>query len=152
MARRIVGAERAARANRGRGRYSAEERGGRAVSGTYETFEVVEVSERHGFARVRSERTGQVLHTELVPEGQPEKLRVGDRVRGLQRGQGVSRVTWIAEEADGSLLERFAAAMAPQLDPGAAAGGAGAGVDGPGAAPDGPVSKAERWAPGPRPC
>jgi len=66
------------------------------VSGTYETFLVVEVNERHGFARVRSEATGAVLHTELVPEGQPDRLRVGDRVRGMQRGQSVGRVSWVS--------------------------------------------------------
>jgi hypothetical protein len=65
------------------------------VSLTYETFEVVEVSERHGFARVRSERTGAFFHTELKPEGQPDRLRVGDRIQGLARGQNVGRVSWV---------------------------------------------------------
>src|SRR5262245_46540560 len=69
---------------------------GGAVTGTYETFEVVEVNERHGFARVRSDRTGTLYHTELVPEGQGDRLRVGDRIRGLQRGQSVGRVAWVA--------------------------------------------------------
>src|SRR5262245_61367254 len=67
----------------------------RTVSGTYETFEVVEVNERHGFARVRLERTGDLFHTELKPEGQPERLRVGDRIRGMARGQSVGRVSWV---------------------------------------------------------
>jgi hypothetical protein len=66
------------------------------VSLAYETFEVVEVNERHGFARVRSERTGGVLHTELTPEGQPDRLRVGDRIQGLARGQNVGRVSWVS--------------------------------------------------------
>jgi len=65
------------------------------VSLTYETFEVVEVNERHGFARVRSEQSGAIFHTELKPEGQPDRLRVGDRIQGLARGQSVSRVSWV---------------------------------------------------------
>lgn len=68
---------------------------GQPVSGTYETFEVVEVNERHGFARVRSERTGAVLHTGIKPEGQLDRLRVGDRIQGMARGQSVGRVSWV---------------------------------------------------------
>jgi hypothetical protein len=66
------------------------------VTGTYETFEVVEISERHGFARVRSERSGDTFHTALVPEGHAERLRVGDRIKGMARGQNVGRVSWVA--------------------------------------------------------
>lgn len=65
------------------------------MSLTYETFEVVEVNERHGFARVRSEQTGAIFHTALKPEGQPDRLRVGDRIQGLARGQSVGRVSWV---------------------------------------------------------
>lgn len=64
--------------------------------GSYEMFVVVEINERHGFARVRSERTGDMFHTELVPEGHTDRLRVGDRIKGMARGQNVGRVSWVA--------------------------------------------------------
>jgi len=82
------------------------------VSLTYETFEVVEVNERHGFARVRSERTGAFFHTELKPEGQPDRLRVGDRIQGLARGQSVSRVSWLHRAPPPPALDRARSLLA----------------------------------------
>src|SRR5690242_1294304 len=66
----------------------------------YETFRVVEINERFGFARLQAEVGGELFHSELYPEAGEERgplqLRAGDRVSGLRRGQSVSRVSWLS--------------------------------------------------------
>ncbi len=67
----------------------------------YETFRVVEANERFGFARLKGEGSEELLHAELYPDdGEAPgalQLRPGDVVRGLRRGQAVSRLTWVTK-------------------------------------------------------
>jgi hypothetical protein len=82
-----------------------------------DTFSVVEVNPRHGFALLRPDGGGGPFHAPLYPEeesGQPlMQLRVGDRVTGLRRGQSVSDVTWLSRaEPPADLVERMAELLA----------------------------------------
>ena len=66
-----------------------------------DTFVVEELSESHGFARLKAESGAGLFHCGLFPElptGEPSPLRlqVGDRVSGARRGQTVSQVRWLA--------------------------------------------------------
>lgn len=57
-----------------------------------DVFVVIESNTRYRFARLRSESSGQLLHTELYVEregGAAERLHVGDRVGGRVRGQSL---------------------------------------------------------------
>jgi hypothetical protein len=57
-----------------------------------EVFVVIESNTRFRFARLQSESSGRLLHTELYVEragGEAERLHVGDRVRGRARGQSL---------------------------------------------------------------
>jgi hypothetical protein len=65
-----------------------------------DTFVVDEISEAHGFARLRSESSSGLFHCGLFPElpgGElsPLRLQLGDRVSGVRRGQTVSHVQWL---------------------------------------------------------
>ena len=82
-----------------------------------DTFSVVEVNPKHGFARLRPEGGEGLLHAPLYPDeesGVPRlQLRVGDRVTGLRRGQSVSEVDWVSRvEPPWELVERMGELLA----------------------------------------
>ncbi|HYO60119.1 hypothetical protein [Archangium sp.] len=63
-----------------------------------DTFVVDEISQAHGFARLRSESGSGLFHCGLFPElpgGElsPLRLQMGDRVSGVRRGQTGVRPT-----------------------------------------------------------
>ena len=87
-----------------------------------DTFVVEELNETHRFARLRPEGGTGLVHSGLFPEQEdgelsPLRLRRGDRVAGVRRGQTVTQVHWLEraappEELVGrmrALLERLAA-------------------------------------------
>jgi hypothetical protein len=82
-----------------------------------DTFQVVEVNRKHGFARLRPEKGEGLVHTALYPEADSGvkrmQLREGDRVSGLRRGQSVSEVEWVSRaEPPYELVERMGELLA----------------------------------------
>jgi hypothetical protein len=82
-----------------------------------DTFSVVEINPKHGFAQLRPESGAGLVHAPLYPDeesGLPQmQLRVGDRVSGLRRGQSVSEVKWVSRaEPPYALVERMGELLA----------------------------------------
>ena len=82
-----------------------------------DTFDVVEINPKHGFALLRPDGGGGPFHAPLYPDeesGEPQmQLRVGDRVTGLRRGQSVSEVAWQSRaQPPADLVERMAELLA----------------------------------------
>ncbi len=82
-----------------------------------DTFSVVEVNPKHGFARLRPDVGEALVHAPLYPDEEsgepPMQLRVGDRVTGLRRGQSVSEVKWVSRaEPPYALVERMGELLA----------------------------------------
>jgi len=82
-----------------------------------DTFSVVEVNPKHGFARLRPDVGEALVHAPLYPDEEsgepPMQLRVGDRVTGLRRGQSVSEVEWVSRaEPPYALVERMGELLA----------------------------------------
>ncbi|WP_267146687.1 hypothetical protein [Pyxidicoccus xibeiensis] len=82
-----------------------------------DTFSVVEVNPKHGFARLRLEGAEGLLHAPLYPEEEssqpPLQLKEGDRVTGQRRGQSVTGVEWVSRvEPPWELVERMGELLA----------------------------------------
>jgi hypothetical protein len=86
-----------------------------------ETFVVEDINEAHGFARLRVEGGSGLLHCGLFPEQaegelSPLRLQLGDRVRGVRRGQTVSQVQWVSRAAPPEALVRRMEELSRQLE------------------------------------
>lgn len=82
-----------------------------------DTFTVVEVNPKHGFAQLKPDGGEGLVHAPLYPDPESEapqmQLRAGDRVTGLRRGQSVSEVAWVTRaEPPAELVERMAGLLA----------------------------------------
>ncbi|NMO15048.1 hypothetical protein HPC49_07360 [Pyxidicoccus fallax] len=82
-----------------------------------DTFSVVEINPKHGFALLRPDGGAGPFHAPLYPDeesGEPRmQLRVGDRVTGLRRGQSVSDVKWQSRaQPPSDLVERMGELLA----------------------------------------
>lgn len=86
-----------------------------------DTFVVDELSEAHGFARLRSESGQGLFHCGLFPEQpggelSPMRLQIGDRVSGVRRGQTVSEIQWLSRAAPPAELVQRMEALLRQLE------------------------------------